>query len=199
MTITQTPGGADTRVFLDAGPAVTINGPSGTRTYLKSVNGAAISYFPDPGGFGFLDGGAYTVSGAGGPDVGSFRTGITYPKGFAWTNQGNQMTVERASGMKVSWTGGNPAGLVQISGQTSVAASTTSTVSARFDCWAKSSDGAFTIPPAVLLGMPATTPASLGTLTVGSLDHVPFTAAGIDRGMIYFGTAGLNLGTVTYR
>ncbi len=199
MTISQSAGGTDTNVYLDAGPAVTINGPSGIKTYTKTINGAMTAYFPVELGFGFLDGGPYTASGTGGPNVGSFSVGINYPKAFAWTNQGNQMSVDRASGMKVNWTGGSPASLVQISGQTSVAASTTSTVSARFDCWVKASDGTFTIPPAVLLAMPATTPTSLGTLTVGTNDHLPFTATGVDRGLIYFGTAGLNLGTVTYR
>ena len=67
-------------------------------------------------------------------------------------------------GVTVMWTGGGGAsGFVQISGQSSVPTSTTSSVSARFDCVANVSDGSFTIPAAVLLAPPPTT-TTLGTL-----------------------------------
>ena len=187
--------------YLDAGAAITLSGPNGVKLYPNSSTPVvATAYFGESLGTRYLDAGTYTVSGPGGPDVGSFSAKITFPKGLVWTNQANMTSVNRANGATVSWTGGADAnGLVRISGLASASTSATSSVFARFDCVAKGSDGSFTIPPAVLLALPATGD-TLGTLTVGnSYNRVPFSAAGIDHGFIYFGTGGLNLGIVTYR
>ena len=168
------------------------------KTYAKNISPGSVAYFSNPGS-NYFDPGQYTVSGPGGPDVGSFSTTVTFPKAISWTNQSSLTSVVRANGVTVYWTGGDPAGFVQISGQSSIATSTTTSLFARFDCVARTRDGAMTIPPAVLLALPPTAE-TLGTLTVGdTYNHVPFTATGLDHGYIYFGTAALNLGIVTYR
>ncbi len=182
--------------YLDAGAAITLNGPNGLRTYPKSVYDGNILYFGNPV-TGYLEGGPYMVTGPGGPDIGAFTANLNFPKSFTWINQATYTSVTRANGLTVSWVGGE--GLVQISGQSTVATSATTSISARFDCVAKATDGTFTIPPAVLLSLPATGTA-LGTLTVGNIyNRVPFSATGVDRGFIYFGASGLNLGIVEYR
>ena len=187
-----------TTTQLDAGAAITINGPNGVKTYAKNVSPGSVTYLSSAGS-NYFDPGQYSVSGPGGPDVGSFNATITFPKGIAWTNQSSLTSVVRANGVTVNWTGGDPNSLVQISGQSSVATSATTTIFARFDCVARIGDGTFTIPPAVLLALPPTTDA-LGTLTVGNTyNRVPFTATGIDHGFVYFGTAAANLGIVTWR
>lgn len=190
---------AYTTTSLDAGPQITITGPNGTRTYPRNTSLTYLGTLGAGVDGNYLDAGNYTVSGAGGPNVGAFQTSVNFPKTLVWTNQDTTMTVSRAAGVTVNWTGGDPAGTVQISGQTTAQTSPTTTVAARFDCAAKVSDGSFTIPPAVLLSLPPTG-TKLGTLTVGdTYARAPFQASGLDFGFIYFGSSGLNLDIVTYQ
>jgi uncharacterized protein (TIGR03437 family) len=183
---------------LDAGGAITVSGPNGVTMYPEELTPGSIVYlgsFASP-----LIAGAYTVSGPGGSNVGSFSANLTFPEPLVWTNQSSLTTINRAGGVTVNWTGGSGAsGLVQISGQSSVPTSSTASVSARFDCVANVAAGTFTVPPEVLLALPPTT-TKLGTLTVGNTyNRVPFTASGLDHGFIYFGTNNLNLDIVTYQ
>src|SRR5581483_3231455 len=104
---------------LDAGSAITINGPGsfGTKTLQKSTLASFIFY---GGQFDqtatTLVPGAYTITGPGGADVGPFTANYALPTIFTWTDQSSITSVSRANGVTVHWTGGNPSGYVTISG-----------------------------------------------------------------------------------
>jgi hypothetical protein len=183
--------------YLDAG-TITVSGPgiTGSRQISKTSPGGGILLY------GLLldntnttlQAGTYNFTGAGGPDVGSFAASYTMPPAFAWTNQSSLATIVRANGATVTWTGGDPAGYVTISGQSTLngaTAATSATVS--FTCTARVTDGSFTIPPQVLLALPPTAAAPgatftvPGTLTVG---HIGATATIIQASGIEFGGIG---------
>lgn len=185
---------------LDAGPQLTLTGPSGNRTLGKSQSPATTIYlgqFGDTTPGNFFDAGEYTMRGSGGTDVGPFTARVTAGPPLVWTNQAASVSVERSRGVTLTWTGGDPNGNVYITGGGTVATSGSTFVSVRFDCNAPTRDGSFTLPPHVLLALPAV---SDGTLTVGSFTAgTPFTAQGLDFGRILYGVNSLNLGIVAYR
>jgi len=192
-----TPPPTATVQYLDAG-AITVNGPgiTGTKPIAKSSPGAGIllySLILDNTAT-TLAAGTYNFTGAGGPDVGSFTTSYTMPTPFAWTNQSSLSTVVRANGATITWSGGDPAGYVTISGQSELNGATAATsVSVSFTCTARVTDGSFTIPPVVLLALPPTTPAPGATFTVPgtlSVAHTGTTAAMIQASGIEFGGIG---------
>jgi uncharacterized protein (TIGR03437 family) len=194
---------------LDAGSAITVSGPKGTRTIAKTTVGGVTSYsalFTDPaqilsgGGASYLDPGSYTITGPGGPDVGAFSGQMTLPTALKWTNQTAITDVNRANGQQVTWTGGDANSLVLITGysQGSTAANATG---ATFTCFANTADGQFTIPSYVLLAMPPSvvvSGVSTGGLLVGS-SSIPkaFTAVGLDVG--YLINTSTSLQTVNYK
>ena len=194
---------------LDAGASITVRGPAGekqmNRMAVKGVySGQLGGGTPNPFGGGaaapaFLEPGAYTVSGAGGADVGAFSANFRLPSPLTWANQASITTVNRSQGVNVTWTGGDPAGFTFIFGYSGVG-SGQNPVSAVFSCIVKTSLGNFTVPSSVLLALPAT-PAgeqSFGVLGVGSSSQpVRFTAPGLDLGFLA-GTS-LNGSTVTYQ
>jgi len=165
---------------LDAGPDITITGPNGsedlTRTplfYTDQPPGRAGAHMPL-----YLGPGAYTVSAPGGSEadpvenVGPFSHSFTMPQPLAWTNAGAIASVDRSAGVEVTWTGGDPAGTIQITG-----------ASAAFICNTNTSDGHFSIPPFVLLSLP---PSGTSTydLTLSATSTAAFTASGISAGTI---------------
>jgi uncharacterized protein (TIGR03437 family) len=180
---------------LDAGAAITVNGPGtfGTKTLQKSTLGNFIFY---GGQFDqtatTLVPGAYTFTGPGGADVGQFTANYALPAIFTWTDQSSITTVNRANGVTVHWTGGNPTGYVTISGSsTYYGASAATTVVASFTCNARVSDGSFTVPSAVLLALPPSGsstsggPVIPGQLLVESFDYQVFgPPPGLDAAVI---------------
>jgi len=105
---------------MDAGTSLSLRGPGGTRTLHKSdgTYGAALGD-ATPGNF--LDAGQYTLTGAGGKDIGAINAPFSIPQ-FAWTNRPsgtNNLTVTRGQGLTITWTGGDPNGRVQIIGSSS--------------------------------------------------------------------------------
>jgi hypothetical protein len=140
-----------------------------------------------------LQTGTYNFTGAGGPDVGPFTASYTMPPVFTWTNQSSLATIVRANGATVTWTGGDPAGYVAISGSSTLAGATAAnTATVSFTCTARVTDGNFTIPPIVLLAMPPTTAApgatfaNPGTLAVAhtGTSVTQIQASGIEIGGI---------------
>ena len=98
--------------------------------------------------------GVVTFTGTGGTDVGAFSANYTLPPIFTWTDQTTITTVNRANGVTVHWTGGNPSGYVLISGSSSSGTVISGTpLEASFTCTAHVSDGTFTVPPVVLLAL----------------------------------------------
>jgi len=167
---------------LDAG-AITVTGPSGSPVPLTaavSQKGAYESVLPS--GFIPAAGGTFTFNGAGGNDIGPFTAMVDYSNPLNWTNQGSIPSVMRSQGVTVTWTGGDTKGYVQISGTSTSpqnANGANGSVSAGFVCLAPVSAGQFTVPPYILLGMPAGT----GSLTVeNTTTPVSFTAPNMDYG-----------------
>ena len=178
---------------LDAGASIGVSGPNGNKTLLKQT-AAGFTFYSATLGDGtpgnYLDAGQYTITGPGGPDVGSFTARLTLPQPLVWTNQASITTVNRASGVTLTWSGGDPAGFVTISGSSFVLLSDgASVVGATFTCTARTSDGSFTVPAVVLLALPASGSISAGGVTIttpgslsltGSSAFTPFTATGLD-------------------
>jgi uncharacterized protein (TIGR03437 family) len=146
---------------LNAGAALRAEGPNGTRTaplfqpgiYVDNITGTYIA----PG--------RYTFSGTGGTDVGAFTGTVDVSPELLFTNTDAVKTVTRAEGVTVHWTGGDPARLITITGQSTVSATNFAT----FLCFENQSAGRFTVPASVLNQMPASPVAANGAVTRGSL------------------------------
>jgi hypothetical protein len=192
---------------LDAGPSIALSGPGGARTLSKLAAGGLSVYSATLDSAGnYLNAGQYTFTGTGGADVGPFTAQLTLPPPLTWTNQAAITTVNRAGGVTVTWTGGDPAGYVQITGSSTAGTSAATAATASFTCTARVPDGSFTVPSIVLLALPASGSVSSGgvsvpipgSLSVGSASvSVPFQAPGLD-----FGGAGsyvFNFSQVTYQ
>ena len=151
-----------TPTYLDAG-ALSLVGPSGGTVsipatskgvYSKQLGSSATPLAPL-----YLSQGNYTLTGAGGADVGAFTSTLTLPAAFTWTNMDAIVSVTRASGLTVNWTGG--AGNVVIMGYSAI--TTPQNAGTIFYCIAQASANTFTVPPGVLLALP---PSSNGALMV---------------------------------
>jgi uncharacterized protein (TIGR03437 family) len=183
--------------YLDAG-TITVNGPgiTGSRQISKTSPGGGILLYDVvlDNTATTLASGTYNFTGAGGPDVGSFTASYTMPPTFAWTNQASLTNVVRANGATVTWSGGDPAGYVTISGTSNLnGASAATSVSVSFTCTARVTDGSFTIPPVVLLAMPPTAAAPGATFAIPgtlSVAHTGTTAAMIQASGIEFAGIG---------
>jgi hypothetical protein len=183
---------------LDAGPALTVKGPSGTRT-IKDLKVAIMfqteiieldTYkgvtFGDTTPGNFFDPGHYTVTGPGGKGVGPFLASIDVPSApFVWTNIPSILTpLDRSKDLTIKWTGGIPNTQV-----TAVGGSDTSA----FLCAADVSAGQLTIPSYVLLNLPPTGTGP-GQLSVLNRTVNLFTASGLDISWVgYAATYTLSL------
>jgi uncharacterized protein (TIGR03437 family) len=169
----------------DAG-TVTLTGPSGTNlnnqqlteisnTYLYTIGGSGSGY---PGqGNGSILAGTYTLTGAGGIDVGPFSTSITIGPPLTLNNP-LPTTVTESAGLTLNWTGGNGADVVQIQGTsgttTGTGANLTST-STGFLCTTTAGQGTFTVPASILTWLPTISAAQVaagtasGDLSVSSI------------------------------
>ena len=112
LTSTHPASGTVTETPLDAGPELTITGPSGTMQMPEAggnpgtyqANLGASSPLPGQGAKPpYLSPGAYTVSnGSGGADVGSFSGTVTKQPDFTWTNEGQITSVNRSQPLTVN-------------------------------------------------------------------------------------------------
>jgi uncharacterized protein (TIGR03437 family) len=174
-------------VSLDAGPTLTVSGPSGKRTiigipvpgtsgpYYKGVNFGNTS----PGNF--YDPGHYTVTGTGGKDVGPFTGSIDVPPTpFVWTNIPSVTApLDRSKDLTINWTGGIPNKQVTVVGGSGTSA---------FLCAADVSAGQLTVPSYVLLNLPPSgPPLNFGQLTFGNESVTLFTASGLDLASVRYG------------
>jgi uncharacterized protein (TIGR03437 family) len=194
--------------YLDAGQ-VSVTGPgiSGTKNLPKTTLGGILAYEVQLDNTATtIAAGAYTFTGAGGPDVGAFTVTYNAPAPLVWTNQSSLSTINRASGATVTWSGGDPAGYVTISGTSTYFGATAATnASASFTCVARVSDGSFFIPPVVLLSLPPSASRSgstiiePGSLAVASSSPsvASFQASGIDFGGV--SSASVYGGSATYQ
>jgi hypothetical protein len=197
---------------LDAGPAVTLTGPNGTKTFKanKFAYGGLLAdsiYIPLPGAPPppppWLDAGTYTLdNGDGGADIGPFKVSLTVASPlFKWANIDDISTVDRAAGVDVVWSGGDPADKVFINGGVTLFdAGFKVSGGASFSCIVDNSAGHFTVTSDVLGLLPASPAASLiptSTLTVGTTVTTKFDAPGSDGSQFSFNAGGSR--SVTYK
>jgi uncharacterized protein (TIGR03437 family) len=205
-------------VALDAGAQLLLNGPNATNKAVprdpstKSYN--VTLYSSGLGGFGgsgtpTLTQGTYTISGAGGTDVGVFSARVDFPGSFVWTNQNSiSDPISRSSPLPITWTGGGT-GLVAIVGaalaQTGGTQQNPIYSATLFSCVAQASAGSFTVPASVLQQLPAVyndlPSGSFGNLSVLAIPDVtkgqgafsaPLTAGGtIDLGFLSYSVGAM--------
>jgi uncharacterized protein (TIGR03437 family) len=158
---------------LDAG-SLSVTGPAGT-VQLQSSSFSPGLYFAQLANSAIpSSGGVFTFNATGGKDVGAFTTALNFPVPLVWANMSAITSVNRAQGVMVTWTGGATGTYVQITGS-----ATSQLLTVAFTCNAPVSAGQFTVPPAVLLALPA----GNGSLSLdnSSLPQT-FSASGLDLG-----------------
>jgi hypothetical protein len=178
--------------YLNAGPALNLNGPPG------SVQLPAPNYSFNPDGDPITPG-DYTVdNGNASPAVGQFKAAITLPPPLTWTNKNGLTSLDRTQDLTVTWSGGlADKEFVLIVGLSANQAT------AGFLCTEKVSAGQFTVPAWVLSNLPASAtftqgnqsiPAGLLGVGTAPLTNVGrFTATGLDFGVLTYEQATVNL------
>jgi uncharacterized protein (TIGR03437 family) len=167
---------------LDTG-AITLTGPPALSLTLGSqgIKGAFGANLP--GTAIPSSGGIFTFKGAGGTDVGSFTSTVTFTNPIlTWTNKSTAATVDRTQPLTFTWVGGNPGTYVVLGGS-----STAAGVTVAFTCRAAVDPGQFTVPSYILLGMPI----GAGSTTIQHLVVSTFSATGLDT--------TLTTGSIEYR
>jgi len=189
----------DATTYLDAGPFININGPNGSKQIAASKllyggilgGGVPIPVLPPPPPL-FVSPGTYTAdNGSGGADVGPFTATLNIGTLFEWTNADASLSVDRAAGLDVIWTGGDPEGKVYIGGSVTVFNAATRKVDggAVFTCIADNSAGHFVVPPEVLTLLPESTltaGVSNGSLIVSHGITAKFDAPGVGESIFTF-------------
>jgi hypothetical protein len=180
-------GGATTD--LDAGK-VTLTGPSGSNISNETITETNNAYSITLGETGItgvpnlpngvIVAGTYTLTGAGGKDVGSFTTSIALGAPLTITG-GLPTTVTESAGLTLNWTGGNPPDVVEILGESGTITGTGAsqvTTATEFICMTTAGAGTFTVPSAVLTLLPKVTAAQIAADTAtGTLGVLSTTAA----------------------
>jgi hypothetical protein len=189
VSTTASPAAIVSATGLNAGPSIAVAGPAHfTLTPVAQVPGIYSGTVK-----GNLPGGTYTASnGAGGIDVGGFMTTVNLPPALTWTNQAATTSVNRSQGLPITWSGGDANSYVVISGS-SISGIASPLAGASFTCTAPVAAGQFTVPPVVLLSLPASVSilgiATGGLLSVGSFTNPQiFTATGLDYAYTISGT-----------
>ncbi|HEX5431014.1 MAG TPA: hypothetical protein VFW83_03550 [Bryobacteraceae bacterium] len=133
--------------------------------------------------------GSYTLTGAGGADIGAFQANLTVPSAITWTNRDQLINVDRTQPLTISWTGGGGSDRAGIVG---FGEDLPGNASAEFICIAPPGASSFTIPPPILENLPATRPNPLQSkgviylVSVPGSALVPLQAKGLDAGLAMF-------------
>jgi uncharacterized protein (TIGR03437 family) len=164
---------AGSGLALDAG-VVTINGPSGSNisnlnltetanTYALLLGeeglGTSIPGVPN----GVLVAGTYTLSGAGGKDVGKFNASLALGAPLTVTG-GLPASVTRSAGLTVNWTGGSSTDIVTLfglAGTASGSGANVTTTGEGFICTTTAGAGSINVPSSILNQLPAVSAASI--------------------------------------
>ena len=153
---------------------------------------ASVTKIPLPGGLPpistggppFLEPGSYALdNGGGGADIGPFTVNLNFPKPNNWDNIDQITTINRAQGVTVKWSGGDPNTVVGI-GASATQIQGTVSLGGTFVCTEKASAGQFTVPPFITLNMPqvsaTTATGNIGSMTVSTILYQYVTLPGID-------------------
>jgi uncharacterized protein (TIGR03437 family) len=176
----------DFAASLDAGARLSLNGPgiaAGTNLVSSiAPNGPAYSYNPPTGS---ITAGTYTLSGAGGSQVGQFTAAARVPGSFQVTNLGSITVIDRTQALALNWTGsGVDSVIIRI---TSLGVTGTPGRLVVASCSAAGNAGAFSIPASVLGQLPDS-PASVTLTVMGLASPGTFQASLADGGQIDFGS-----------
>ena len=167
---------------LDAG-AISVNGPGEAPVPMleKQNSGQATQYGAVLSSTGtYLTRGTYTVTGAGGRDIGKFTASFTIGSIPAWTNTSAVTTVTRTNGLTVTWTPTSAIPSIEIDGASPT--DTTFMNGSLFSCTVAASAGTFTIPATTLLALP--TGPYFEVLFKPTLTPATFSASGLGLGSV---------------
>jgi uncharacterized protein (TIGR03437 family) len=137
---------------LDAGKSVTFTPPAGSPAIFPLVI---------PGGYAgslaAVPSGTWQLTTPGGADVGPMTIKFPVPQSVIWNNQSQiakATPIDRTKPLTINWTGGDVNGYVIIKGNSTLGPQNNPTYSINFGCVVPATAGTFTIPPAILMGMP---------------------------------------------
>ncbi len=188
-------------VNLDAGPALnfTIGSAKASIMFSQGQYGGALGgaanlplFFPSGGGTLTID------NGSGGADIGAFTVQANVPSLLTWSNISLlPATINRSSPLTLTWTGGDPSAVLDIS-----ATASTNTalgiLQTTVSCLTPVSAGQFTVPASALLSLPPTALALSGNppelpttqLSMTTQDVSQFSGPGLDGGLISIRSTG---------
>ena len=157
---------------LDGGASIKVTGPNGTQNI--ALNGDDVTLAPGT----FIAPGTYTFTGTGGANVGSIDASLTVPPPAVISGlTGGNLTVTRANGVTVNWTGGTVGSIVRVVGRHTTDASNAAGMS--FRCYAAANANTLAIPPSVTLSIPA---GNFGGWDFKNYSSGTFTATGFGLG-----------------
>jgi uncharacterized protein (TIGR03437 family) len=194
-------------VPLDAGAGVTVRGADGERKFNRSQPSVLGGTTPLPQAQSkrfplFLSPGDYTISTAGGRDVGPFSSTVHVTAPIDWTNRDGIGTVDRERGVTVKWRAARPDGWVLI---TAINSDEESGGVGVCSCIEHASAGSFQVPPDALANIPPTPAEPQGlptnTLLIAELPGDDTTrttsSGGIEHVVAFF--ASVSAKTVSFR
>jgi hypothetical protein len=178
-----------TLMGLDAGPQVTYNGPNGNQAALRqSLQASGFTYDAPNVPNTYLAAGRYTLAAPGGADVGAFTSTLDIVPDLVVTNNPDDFKVlDRANGVTLRWTGGEPYSILSISGSSVVSQSQ----AAAFVCIVSTSAGQFTVPSSVLAQLPAS--ATLGAGGFSFVTRGSLSVAASGKGARFASPSGLDI------
>jgi uncharacterized protein (TIGR03437 family) len=149
----------------------------GTASYREPAGGPTPSTsFLEPGNLTLSSGGGGPVPG--GKPIGAWNAQVSVPLPPRFDNRFSIGDVQRAQGITVNWSGADSNAMVTIRGVSNSNDPTAPPVA--FFCLEKASAAQFTIPPAVLLSLPASSSADSIGLSVGTTSVTRFSAPNVD-------------------
>jgi uncharacterized protein (TIGR03437 family) len=190
----RTPGNSR----LDAGEAISMNGPAGVRKlqhdprqqeYYDATLGGVGPFSREPAKPLYLSRGAYTISAPGGKDIGPFSVKVEVTPSVTWKNRERTDTIDRDAGVTLEWKAVRSGDEILI---LAMNADRGSGDTAAGVCVAHAADGRFRIPPAALGNLPPTRPQDDLTASLVLLAELPVNpparieANGLDAGFAAF-------------
>jgi len=180
-----------TTVNLDAGLQLTSSGPNGTQLATRQNSQFGPTYNANGLSNTYLASGHYTLSGPGGADVGSFSGGLDTVADLVVTNTDNFKLINRSGGVTVSWTGGEPTGIVVISGASASAININGVAITAFICTQNVSAGQFTVPASILAQLPASSVTTAGGISIITRGSFSVTSSG--KGARFTAPSGVDI------
>jgi uncharacterized protein (TIGR03437 family) len=169
---------------LDAGAALTVSGPTDSRSIDRGDTNYSAAIGGGDSGLGlFLDQGPFTISNGDGAAVGAFEASTDLQPEFTWNEESTISLANPLQRLSVTWSGGDPSGLVEVAG--AVIAPDGASAGA-FACVERNAAGQFTIPDVVLSNMPVNSQglAPLALFVASISAPAPFAAPGLDMATV---------------